>query len=400
MTIIETSGVDAPADAGNLPSDSLADPVLGGLTTTGWDRLAGSHFYSSAAWLRFCARKDGGTSTAVLGLVDGQAACAVPVLELTAPAPPLYRWNDLLSEHGLPALAGNGLLVGPRQGYQTHLLFAPDTDAVTAAAALVERLRDYAHETPGGGREMPVAMYVSTADARLLQAGGVTAPPVLLEADASFELDDVGWEGWFDTLSRKRRDSVRRELRQFHAAGYRVEHLPLSDCYRELPALASATQAKYGDTAAPEFWLGLLRGHAEGMGSAARVSICRRPDGVAVGFCLYYLHSATLNLRWVGFDYSQLSGAEYFNLAYYDHLRRAADLGVTRIHAGIKAPLAKTLRGAQLRPLWLVDLDPDSPLSYQVDDVSRHNQRAYHHLLTEVHPVTALGDAEQWLAFS
>jgi predicted N-acyltransferase len=379
---------------------TVSDLVLGGMSAPDWDRLAGPHFYSSAAWLRFCSRKTGGRSTAVVGRVGGQAASAVPVLQLSAPPPPLYRWNDLLAQCALPTLAPSGLLVGPRQGYQTHVLSAPDADPAAGTAALVAALRDVEVDATTSGRPARVAMYVTTADALLLQAGGVTAPPVLIEADACFELPGGCWDGWLEGLARKRRDSVRRELRQFRSAGYVVEHLSLGDCYEELPALAAATQAKYGDVADPDFWLTLLRGHVAGMGAAARVSICRRPDGEAVGFCLYYVHAQTLYLRWVGFDYQRLSGSEYFNLAYYDHIARAAELGITRIHAGIKAPLAKTLRGAALQPLWLVDLEADSPLCARTGDVRRHNRQAYQALLDEVHPVTALGDADQWLAFS
>ena len=47
---------------------------------------------------------------------------------------------------------------------------------------------------------------------------------------------------------------------------------------------------------------------------------------------------------------------------YYAPVRMAAELGLRWVHPGIESPDAKALRGAQLRPLWLLDLSEDSVL--------------------------------------
>lgn len=388
----------APATTRIGGEGSVDEDLLGGLADSAWDRLAGPHLYSTAGWLRFCARHGSGAGAAV-SYSAGAPAAAVPVLELAGPPPPLYRWNDLLAAHGLPALAPTGLLVGPRQGYQTHLLTPAGPGRVDRLAELVQVLRDRPRRKPTGAAL--VAMYLTTSDALALREAGVPAPPVLLEADAWFELPDGGWEGWLDALPAKRRAEVRREVRRFAAAGNSVEHRPLSECWSELAPLAAATQSKYGDTAPSSFWATLLSGHVEGMGPAARVSVCRGRDGGIVGFCLYYVRADTLFLRWAGFDYDRLQdAAEYFNVVYYSQIDRAPQLGVRRIHAGVKAPQAKALRGARLRPLWLVDLADGSALVREHVAVVRHNRRAFDLLTAEVHPASAFADHAEWLAFT
>jgi len=179
-----------------------------------------------------------------------------------------------------------------------------------------------------------------------------------------------------------------------------VTHLPLADCHERLAPLAAGTQAKYGHSAPEAFWGSLLRLHVESMGRAARVAVCWR-GGDPVGFCLYYVWGETLYLRWAGFDYGRLAGAaEYFNLVYYAQVMRAPQLGVRWIHAGIKAAEAKALRGAELRPLWLVDLAEDSALASRRDAVREHNLRTYVRLLADGRTRAAVRDRDSWLAFS
>jgi predicted N-acyltransferase len=224
---------------------------------------------------------------------------------------------------------------------------------------------------------------------------------VLLEADAWLELPPGGWDAWIASLPSKRRINVRREARRFQDAGYTVTHLPLTECYEQLPALAGATQAKYGHAAAAADWLAVLKLHIAAMGSAAQVALCTRGGGEPVGFCLYYVWGETLYLRWGGFDYDRLVGAaEYFNVLYYSQVSLAPKLGVRWIHAGIKSLEAKALRGAELRPLWLVDLAEDSVLARHGHAVRRHNRHAYERLAADGRTRSALRDRDAWLAFS
>lgn len=263
-----------------MTGSTLSDP-LGGLTDTAWDVLAADHFYSSAAWSRFNAATT--TDRTGAAALPGRVA-AVPVAEITALAGPLYRWSELLTEAGLPGIAPLGLLVGPRQGYHAQFLVAPEADRDAAVAALVAETQTLlACGTPG---RSAVAMYLPTADARAAFAAGGVATPVLLETDASLHLPSGGWDDWLGTLTSKRRVAVRHEVRLFEAAGYEVEHAPLSERYEELGALARATASKYGAAASVDTYRELLRSHVDGMGDAAQVAVCRRngePVGLVVG---------------------------------------------------------------------------------------------------------------------
>lgn len=379
---------------------SLTDP-LGGLTAQQWDEIAGPHFYSTSAWLRYCARDATGRTGALVAGKAGGQVCAVPVSEIVAAPPALYRWSDLLEKNGLPRLPDTGLMLGILQGYQTHLLSPPGGDAVTVAETLAAealRLRDSLGKP---GDMACVGMYLTTADVLAARTAGIRALPVLLEADAWIDIPEGGWEAWLGTLPRKRGVAVRREVRRFEEAGYQVSHRPLSECYPDLVAAAMATNSKYGQNEDADFYEGLLKAHVTGMGEAARVAVCAKADGVPIGFCLYYEWRNTVFLRWAGFDYKRTSGAaEYFNLVYYTQIARAAESGLRGIHAGIKATEAKALRGATLHPLWLLDLDNAGPLARSASLVREHNRRLAAAFLEDARTAPAIVDRDAWTAFT
>jgi hypothetical protein len=355
--------------------------VLGGLTPAAWDQLAGRSFYSTSAWLTFCAAEYGGPSEAVVS--DGAAAPFVTLRE--PPSRSAYSWADALSARGLPAPPPTGLLVGPREGYQTHLL-----GPTAAAADLVEQLRSEAADLPC------VAMYLPTSEVHLLRQAGVTAPPVLLEADAWIHVPEGGSAEWLAALSKKRRRSARDSRRAFREAGYTITHLPLAEAYEQLAVAAAATLTKYGHDAQAEGERLALRSHAVHMVDAAKVAVCSLGGGDPVGFCLYYVWADTIFLRWAGFDYSRLAGAaEYFNVVLFSQIELAAELGLRWVHAGVKSTVAKALYGARLHPLWLVDLTRDSVLASVPGEVRRHNASVHEQLLGDPRTASAL-DSDTW----
>lgn len=379
-----------------------ADTNFGGLTPEAWDQLAGRNFYSTSAWLRFCTAEAGTSGNAVVSYVDGKPACAVPVRELAGlPAWSRYRWNDHLAEHHLPLLPETGMLVGPPEGFQTHLLAADNSSTITGLADLVDRIRQRCVPTGTSGMRVCVAMYVNTEDVKKLRQVGIKAPPVLLDADAWIPVPEGGWPAWLQTLPSKRSRTIRREDRAFCKAGYRISHVTLSECYEQLGVPAAATLRKYGHETTPEIELVSLRRAADILGDAARVALCSLEDGGPVGFCIYYNWGGTIFLRWAGFDYDRLVGtAEYFNLLYYSQLKRAPELGIRWIHAGATAQAAKALRGAELRPLWLLDLTEESILAKTPDRIRQHNRRLYAKLAQDPRTAHALIPEDDWHEFS
>jgi uncharacterized protein len=374
--------------------------LLDGVAPAEWDRLAGRNFYSSAAWLGFCATDFGSDSGVAVSYRDRAPVCAVPFVEAGGSLFATYRWYEILPACGLPTPPRRGVLVGPREGYQTPLRGADAGASAEEVHAVVQRVRDFVADNHSGSQSACVAMYVPTEDALAMQRAGVVAPPVLLEADAWIEVPDGGWAAWEERLSSKRRQRVRREVRRFHDAGFHIEHWPLSACWQQLGRLARATLAKHGQDGEAEAELaGVLRNHVRCLGEAAQTALLWDVEGALVGFCLYYVWGDTIFLRWAGFDYKRLAGSgEYFNVVYYAQVEVASELGLRWLHAGVKSIDAKALRGAQLRPLWLVDLSENSPLTEAADRVRQHNAKRYERLKADPRTGTAL-DEEAWEPF-
>jgi hypothetical protein len=375
----------------------FADP-LGGLTDAEWDEIAGSRFYSSAFWLRLCALEPGAVSGGVHVDLPCGGRAAVPVADVedaAALANPHLRWPVLLAERGLPSPSARGLLVGQRRGYLAHLLATPGADPAEAAATLLAAVREVGGAGSGIAR---VALYLTTPDVVALRAAGVRAMPVALAADAWIEIPPGGWDAWVESGSRHQRSRVRSEVRKFEAAGYRVEHRTLPQVYADVGRLTAQTEQRYGIPADPAQYVEGFRRHAELAGDRAEVLLCSVGQEEPVGCCLFVRDSDTVYIRAVGFDYAKLRGAaEYFNLHCYFPARLP---GVRWLHCGIGTPEGKAFRGAELRPLWLLDLSADGPLPGRDDEVIAHN-RAFRRSLAESSPVLARAlPAGEWDPFS
>lgn len=348
---------------------TLFDNPMGGLSVVDWDGISANRFYSSHQWLSLLGAD--GTVGAVHGRTSTGGLVAAPVAAVECEPNPFYRWHDELTARRLPAPASSGMLVGPRRGYQTHLLSAPGTDQVAAAEVVLAGLADLGMAGP------KVGMFLDTESVVAFRAAGVRALPVLLRPDAWIPVPEGGWDSWLASLpSRSRAELARRETRKFAAAGYEVIDQPLSDWTEVVGQLLTNTETKYGHSSDPAGRRKFLRRQAERLGAAARVLLCSPPGGSPVGYCLYYVWGDTLFLRSAGFDYERLRGAaEYFNLVYYLPVRIAAEAGARWIHAGIEAAEAKALRGAQLRPLWMLDLSEDSVLTAHADAIRSANAK-------------------------
>jgi len=379
-----------------------ADTTFGGLSDAAWDELAGKHFYSTSKWLKFCTAETGTPGSAALSSVGDGTAWAVPLRELGGlPLWSRYRWNDRLSEFGLPLLAPTGTLVGPPEGFQTHFLSTAGDRSTSGLASLIAELRGQRQFDDASNFGSCVAMYITSEDVRALRAAGVRAEPVLLDADAWIPVPEGGWSAWLESLSRNRRKSIRKEDHEFQSAGFRVVHMPLADCWERLGTAAAGTLLKYGHHTTADIELVSLNRVVEYLGDAARVALCYL--GTAsdpVGFCIYYHWGDTIFARWVGFNYDRLLGAaEYFNLCYYTHLKRAEESGVRWIHAGATAHEAKALRGAELRPVWLMDLTENSTLGDSTKLVRLHNARLYKQFADDPRTNSALVPVDAWKEF-
>jgi hypothetical protein len=353
----------------------FADP-LSGTTALVWDSMTTGRFYSSREWLGVCADMADSPIGAITADLPGGGLAAVPVSLAGGTVHPFYDWPALLAARGLPSPPAFGLLAGPRYGYQTHLLTTPGADRADAAARLLRAVAETGLPT--------MALYLGTEDVMALRAAGVTAPPVLLDADAWLRVPEGGWEEYLSLLRRGRRHTARKERAAFAAAGYEVTEGPLGDWAEPAARMLAMTEAKYGHEASPAAYLRLLTLQARRFGDRARVVVCAPPGEPPVGHALYFVHGDTLHLRSAGFDYARLrpGAAEYANLVVYQLLERAAEAGLRWLHAGIASAEAKALRGFELRPLWLLGLTEGSPLEGQDEAVRAANARTFANLCT------------------
>lgn len=368
-------------------TDYFTDP-LGGLSEQDWDDLAGPHFYSSTLWSRLCALAPGATPGGLHVDLPGGGRAAVPIAAVHDESNPHSRWTDQLTKRDLPAPPPNGILVGQRRGYLTHLLTTANRDE--AAKHLLAALRELKADAC-------VAMFLTTPDVLLLRDAGVSAMPVALTTDAWIEIPPGGWDAWLDSLSSHRARRIRGEARRFERAGYQVQHQTLREAYPDVARLLARTEARYGREVDVDALTRSFRNQGALAGDRAEVLLCGRETGPALGFCLYYRWHDTVFLRAVGFDYENLDGAgEYFNLTYYLPARLP---GVRWLHAGIESPEAKAARGASLRPLWLLDLAEDSVLNGHDAKVRRHNHAFLDHLRNSSPLVAGALDEPLWAEF-
>lgn len=354
-------------------TDTFADPI-GGLGDTEWDRLAAGRFYSSALWLRQCALLEPGPVSGGLHVrTPGGGRAAVPVAAVTDEPNPHLRWHDLLAARGLPAPGPGGLLVGQRRGYLAHLLTGEGTDRAEAAAAVLDAVRALRSPLHEESKIARVAMYLTTEDVRALRAAGVRTAPVALVTDAWIEIPPEGFDAWLASLSAHRARRVRSEIRKFDRAGYRVDHRTLAESWSDVARLVARSLSRYGVTVDDVASMAeSFRKQGVLAGSRAEVVLCSRNGEPPVGFCLYYRWGDTVYLRALGFDHDRLaSAAEYFNLTFYIP---AQVPGVRWMHAGTGTAQGKALRGARLRPLWLLDLSEDSPLTGYDEEIREHNR--------------------------
>jgi predicted N-acyltransferase len=338
-----------------------------------WNDLAGhASFYLSHQWL---AAQDEGQPvdcayhTARIG---GRLVGALPTYVVKRETNEFYtprrcadgRWT------------GQYLLAGARRAYTNDILVradlaGADRDRVTAALvdAAVQRCAEEALDSA-------LFLYLDTQAARrLTRCAGAASVPVFATADAVLDLPGTGFDDYLAALPYRRRDQVRRESTRFISAGFSIATFPVEQTWERLAELFGAVQRRYGQGGDAAAWRGLVERQSVRVAADAVILGCRR-GGELVGAVLLYGWRDACYVKLVGFDYDRLEGAfEYFNLVYYAVIRYAYAQGLTRVHFGREAFEAKLRRGAQLRPLWIVEV-PASVVA-EVPDWNAREGRAW-----------------------
>jgi len=157
-------------------------------------------------------------------------------------------------------------------------------------------------------------------------------------------------DGYIDSLPRRHRNKVRRELRKLREGGVAITVEPLTpDLIRTVAPLLVNLYNRYHidkDCDSVIVRLGILRKAVKQStyGVVARVGDC------VVGFMELVVYRGNAWGRSAGFDYeAQGTLPVYFGVAFYGVMNFAAEHGLRVLDYGFKTEDAKRLRGCEAR---------------------------------------------------
>ncbi|WP_431981512.1 GNAT family N-acetyltransferase [Streptomyces qinglanensis] len=262
------------------------------------------------------------------------------------------RWEELCARlpEGRPAHYPSVALAtfGNHHGV-VHATGRTAAERAAVMAALPGLLAEAAGEL---GCRSAAVLYVGEPEAadvdRAATADGYHA--ALLGAEGVQHLPYSSWEEYMAALSSRRRTRLRKELKDYAAAGYRtVARTGPEAVDDEVIALQIAHRAKYGLPGGEERVRRDFEGIRRELGEDCLV-LGTEYEGRLVGFVLYLRTAHALFARTAGFA-PEAHGC-YLTLTYHETARWAVGNGVRRVHYGLAAYEAKFARGCELRPRW------------------------------------------------
>lgn len=364
---------------------------LDAIDSAAWDDVFGATGSShlSHGWLRYVEREPGGHAVYLLATAaDGSLHGALPTYAVDAESNRAYASAD--ASTGSPI--ERYLVAGTRWAYVNDVLLQPNLDQGRGDEALGALVRAAEHRAATLGRDGVALLYLHTQAAQRLCSIRPDARPVLLDIESDLPLAGDGFDGYLAGLSAHRTYSVRKELRRFNGAGYRVAVERLSDCWHDAGPLVSQVQRKYGHPDSPAECRTRLRRLADVLDPQSLVFTARLHDEL-VGCAVYLAGRGTLHGRSVGFAYDRLAGVgEYFALYVYEPIRYAYRHGYTRLELGRGSNVAKVRRGARPQALWAILL----PAHHTTGAWRQLNRDALVRIREEV-PVDGLSIPDSWI---
>ena len=159
------------------------------------------------------------------------------------------------------------------------------------------------------------------------------------------------WDGYLASLSKGRRNVVRREIRVFEDAGCRVRRLEAGEpapgeafrMIQDHQLRINGRKPRYND--------GLVTALQRNLGANARLYVAEQ-NGELLGFFAVLLKDTSAGAAFLGIaSHAKTRNLfVYFNLAFYNLIREAADLGLRRIQYGAEVYKGKSLRGCSIVP--------------------------------------------------
>ncbi|MEV0274585.1 GNAT family N-acetyltransferase [Hamadaea sp. NPDC050747] len=256
------------------------------------------------------------------------------------------RDSDALPYPALVVTAANAAMFG----YATTEAESPLPDAETLAAladgidVIAERL----------GAPTRAFWYVRPADFpdfgdELVKKGYART---LINADSRLDIAWNSLDEYVAWLPRSRRYDVKREIRAFREAGYRVTVDGGDAIDERLSELYAGLQRRFGFPAEPGAVLAGFQRVRERLDAKMRVFVARDGDE-PLGFVLALEHEGVLYTRQAGFTRGTGSSSNfiYFNTLFYEMIAYAIDRGLRGIEYGTESFGAKLQRGCRLRAI-------------------------------------------------
>jgi len=174
--------------------------------------------------------------------------------------------------------------------------------------------------------------------------------PALLGTEGVLRLAADSADGYLAEIGQRRRSRLRRELREYAAAGFTtvVRHGGAA-LAADVVALQVAHRAKHGLPGGEERVRQDFASLAEHVGDDC-VLLGAQREGALAGFVLFVRRGPVLFARTAGFA-PDPPGC-YLALTYHASALWASDNGIRQIHYGLAAAQAKRARGCELEPRW------------------------------------------------
>lgn len=326
-----------------------------------WRRLtAGRGLYSSLPWLRL-VEADPWHDAWYVTVRDGSGVLR-GVLPVYLPSGPSRAGVDAFYDPASVFLADQGgevarrwrptMLAGTRAGYETDLLVDPDLDPAGRRVVLDAMVTRWAKLAEAWGVDGRAAMYLLPDAARQL-APSMGAAPLLTDVTTAIPLDGMSsFDDYVASLPSRRRNRVRREVRDFAGSGLSLRWTRLSEVADAVAPLLAAHHGRYGHHDTPEMLTVHLRQQAVALDASSRVLLCER-RGALLGVLLAY--------EWEDVWYARLAATgeglrghafAFFSLVYYGPVAAAIERGIHSYVLGPSGVTAKVHRGARVETRW------------------------------------------------
>jgi predicted N-acyltransferase len=319
--------------------------------------------YASYGWLAAMEQISPDVTRYVVAAAGDDVQGVLPVYLLDEGDAGYYHPSRAFGLTG--AVGGPVAVLGGRAGYVTGWMLTDD--ASLRPRILATLLRAAAQLAGEKGACVLTAQYLPAGAAALLAQTRLAHQDEVIAhaAHATMDLPGTCFEDYLQGLATSRRSIVRRDMVRFASSGLSVHTCRLSEAMDFAPRLLAAVQTRRGGAPDVERMRSALLAQVASLDEVSTVIVAATSTAEPVAYSLSYTHDDTLFVRLAGLDHDRAeAAAAYFVTTYYETVRLAYDLGLTKVHIGIASYRPKVLRGGVLAPLYGIVRRPNrTPLS-------------------------------------